>query len=108
MRTEDIIQGDSIVISIQLKTAAGVPIDLTGATARTSIVDSYDTVLYTKTIGLISAPLEGRIFAIIPSSTTNVMVGSTLFSDVEVTYSTGEVRTYDQVQYNILKGYTNG
>jgi len=109
MLEETIIQGDSIRVSVQLKDAtSGAPINLTGATARMAVVDSLGVSKYLATTNLITEPLEGKIYHLVPITVTTVAVGTELFSDIEITYPTGVVKTYAQITYTIAIGYTNG
>lgn len=108
MITETVIQGDTIQISVTfMDTASGVPVNLTGATARMAVVDALGVTKYITTTGLISNPTQGKVTHLIPTTVTNVPVDTQLFSDIEITYPTGVVRTYAQTTYIIAKGYTN-
>jgi len=109
MIVEMVIQGDSITIGVVFKDkVSGLPLDLTGATARMAIVDASGVQKYITTSNIITEPLAGKISHLVPAAISNVTVGSKLFSDIEVTYSTGVVKTYAQTTYVITKGYTNG
>ena len=105
----DIIQGDSITASVILKNKlTNQPINLTGCTAKVAIVDAKGTQLSVLT-DIISDAMNGRISINFPASVTqNIPERQRLYSDIEITYPDGIVKTYAQTTYTVLKGYTNG
>ena len=105
----EVIQGDSITQSIQLKSKnTNLPLNLTGCTARCNIVDAKGTVLFSD-LDIISNAAEGRISIVSPGSvTSNIPERQRLYSDVEITFPDGIVKTYAQTTHTVLKGYTNG
>lgn len=98
-------RGDTWQRAWVIQDAAGQPVDLTGATARLHVRDAAGAkVMEASTIDgrLTIQPAAGRIDLVMPKEATGIAPGSYRF-DLEVTFSNGVRRTYEQETLVILE-----
>lgn len=94
-KTPTAVAGDTWVRAWVLRTAAGVPLDLTGATARLQVRDESGALVLAANPDngwLILTPAAGRIDLVAPLA---VPAGRYRFG-LEVTFADGRVRTVEQ------------
>lgn len=105
MSKVDHTRGDTWERGYIIKDAAGVPLDLTGATVALQVRDGGGALVADLSTFCTITPLAGRIDFVAPAATMAIPVGTYRF-DVQVTYAGGRVKTYDASTLTILRDET--
>lgn len=111
MKPARIYRGDSWERSWVIKTAAGTPIDLTGASARLQVRTTGGALVLAVTssdAALTITPLSGRIDLAVPYADTEGLAAGSYRFDLEVTYADGRRRTYEANTLTILEDVSRG
>lgn len=103
----DIDQGATWTLTIVYETEAGVPIPLTGYTAKCQVRDApAGSALYLDLTPTVTA-LEGRVDVVATAAQTAGLTFERGFYDVVITNSTGTVKTrLVQGQVTLVRGVT--
>lgn len=97
-----IYKGDYVRIFVNVKDAAGAPVNLVGSTPKASLKSDYsdrDPKPFTCSL---TATL-GQVEIFLPSSTSSQLLPGNYIYDFQITFATGETRTYltgDVIVYN--------
>ncbi len=105
-----LVRGDTWQRAWVLKTAAGDPVDLTGATARLQLRDRSGTLVHESntTNGELVVGVEpGRIELTVPYAVTETFEAGTYRFELEVTFSTGVRRTYESNALEVVADVTH-
>lgn len=105
-----IFRGDTWTRIWTIKDSAGNIVDLTGATARLHVRDSNDTLIFAATMDNGSITIDGSngtIIMNVSAAVTRTVAPGTYYFDLEVTYPSGVVRTYEQDKLIVLKDITH-
>lgn len=104
MKPATVFRGDTWLRSWLLK-AGGVPLDLSGATARLHLRDEAGALVVAATTAdgrLTVTPLSGRIDLLVPAATMVITPGRYRF-DLEVTFNDGRRQTVEQTTLVVLE-----
>jgi hypothetical protein len=95
-------RGDTWERGYIIKDAAGVPLDLTGASVDLQVRDGSGLLVADLSTACTITPLAGRIDLVAPASTMDIPLGAYRF-DIRVTYAGGRVKTYDASTLTIIR-----
>ncbi|MBP6734031.1 MAG: hypothetical protein KAX51_04520 [Chromatiaceae bacterium] len=100
-------QGDTWVLNfVARQTAGGAPLDLTGCSAALQLRHPLTAALVAEPDSLVIAPLTGTVtVSFLPATTAMVPVG-TYFTDLELIFATGEVRSSQSMTVPVIADYT--
>lgn len=109
MAAVKLYRGDTWQRAWEIRDSAGLPVGLTGATARLHVRDAAGVIQMqaSTTDGRLTLqPTEGRIDLVMPKEVTAIPPANYRF-DLEVTYPTGVRKTYEQATLVILEDITH-
>lgn len=105
-----VIRGDTWQRAWVIRDGAGALVDLTGCTARVQVRNPAGALVAEATTGngvlVLNGP-AGRLDLILPAATMATLYGNYRF-DLEVTYPTGVVRTYEQGALVVAEDVSRG
>ena len=110
MNQVKLIRGDTWIRTWVLKDSSGVPVDLSGASARLMVRDSNTgavKIAASTDNGLLTIiSTEGRIALIVPYTQTETLTPGKYKFDLEVTYANNIRRTIEQSILRVVEDVT--
>ena len=104
-KLSDFVRGDTPVLEFDIATTSGIPIDLTGYTAKITITsnptptDMSDALVAKATMTTSGNKASYQL----PSSISAQFVpGQTYYGDVEITKAPAETNTYTPIRFTIM------
>ena len=108
-RPAQIYRGDTWLRSWIIKDSTGVPVDLTGASARMHVRNTDDLTLSVSVgTGLTITADAGRVDLRVDAVDTAKFALTTYRFDLEITFADGIVRTIEQGRLIVVEDVTRG